>query len=1532
MSCDLNKGQVQKKTTNKILPYDRSIERYMILLYTLYSEKDRRLYAAAEAFIGVPAMCFLSEKNDLSHRKAYSPHLPKDILRRISVCTGLDLGRLNHLYNQVRPANPNERVIAIKSDATSLTAATMIMSCEAGWCVVPLSNQWPKAFEKKIIQSIGVCKIQHDDGSVQNIELESPPNRQDLPMGFVFTSGSTGTPKPVEISCKAMSRRLQWYLKTFTFGFHEDQTVFKSPPTFIDSWLEVLSSWYSGGHLVYIPAEKRIDGAAFVQAIIESNCRRIICSPPHGRELFLRKESVLSSALRLIILTGDDAGYALPYDLLSIAPDMRVINLYGASELSGDAMWYEFDRQAPHDSTLGTPIGKPLPGCQAAIINANKEGMGHLQIQGWCVAKYLGESKPLSYDTGDLVRQGKNGIYYYIGRSSRIMKRSGIRIDTEAIVSNALENPKVKQACVVQPVKDSAPVLVVDGTDVEEAPIMERLKKHLPSPMIPASIFIMDRIPQTSSGKYDRLSIEQMLRDQQRATVSHSLPQWFVEAWTQGCSGSEPFKADLALDMAGGTSLDAAHIASNINTAIHKLPQYQRRNLDEVDPRTIILCQTPNKVFASMSGKNMSPKTAPRAEDTTVSGSYGKHKILINLQTCTPSFVLQCLQKMSALPYFWAESLANRFQLSVAVENDHIVANKPWTEDVLKHIKNLEKAFTLGDASFILAQAPRRKIKDFRLPTISPNTSTPARQSCQQVGHIVYVENIPHAVALDPSVEGLSLEELGLTDSPASRQWRKPIINSNQTIHFANQRKVEVALIYIWLCAEALNHAHNTQGDQLSYCIDLIEEATVIGYQQGCQAMGFGGMTSVITRDCTLMNKRKQKVPYTSGNAATAVLALEQAQRSLLNAGIPIHKARVAIVGAKGNIGQAVARQLVGRVYRLTLIGREEKDQKLQSLATELGHQVEVGTLKRENIEGCHVIITATNSPVAIIKEDHIPESLQSIIDVATPADTDPACMYKVPGLTVFHGGSGYLPAGNDHWQEPGTDLPRRYIYGCTLEAALTGMSPQSGGTVGMITQQRIAEIFKLLSNTGVQCRSPLSLSPFRSIAKLWEKRFIQTPAEANSLSHQITCLFSDSEARREPTETSVIHRFDTYSSPIYKKALVAACGAMAINENAVHERCAKNFGAYEDKVTEVLCQWVGYIKGKGCAVASGTMGIIQMLLASLSKLREEKRMVIVGPAHHYNSKRLPKLMGWFVNETASWKTSYLHSALMQAKDCGCKGAVIIVTHGDPARQQVEKVQSALSAKEEFFAHSDLNESSWPIHIHCDAVFRWWFVALTHYSIEQNPLGFRESTLEEILHIKNETLDMQLANSIGVDFHKSGFTPYASSYLLSKSPSQGKLWLDDGPDYLAASADDNGFRGADTVECSRSLFGIVSAHECIDIPIKVRQSIVGGSLENAAFLRSLFAESELIEVDQGARLPLVLLRLFGFYSSIFQKRLSDQGIEVGIFGDQWVRIVMTNGFLSEDDLLLLANKIIKVAKDIHNEQQIIAEVPTWAYS
>jgi len=61
MLYDLNKGQVQKKSTNKIFSYDHSIEQKMFLVYMLYSEKDRRLYSATEALkLGYGGISYIS--------------------------------------------------------------------------------------------------------------------------------------------------------------------------------------------------------------------------------------------------------------------------------------------------------------------------------------------------------------------------------------------------------------------------------------------------------------------------------------------------------------------------------------------------------------------------------------------------------------------------------------------------------------------------------------------------------------------------------------------------------------------------------------------------------------------------------------------------------------------------------------------------------------------------------------------------------------------------------------------------------------------------------------------------------------------------------------------------------------------------------------------------------------------------------------------------------------------------------------------------------------------------------------------------------------------------------------------------------------------------------------------------------------------------------------------------------------------------------------------------------------------------------
>ena len=69
-------------------------------------------------------------------------------------------------------------------------------------------------------------------------------------------------------------------------------------------------------------------------------------------------------------------------------------------------------------------------------------------------------------------------------------------------------------------------------------------------------------------------------------------------------------------------------------------------------------------------------------------------------------------------------------------------------------------------------------------------------------------------------------------------------------------------------------------------------------------------------------------------------------------------------------------------------------------------------------------------------------------------------------------------------------------------------------------------------------------------------------------------------------------------------------------------------------------------------------------------------------------------------------------------------------------------------------------------HIHADAVIGWAWSVFNDYDFEQNPLGFRHRTVRALAGTARRIRHLGLADSIGVDFHKTGFTPYISSAVL----------------------------------------------------------------------------------------------------------------------------------------------------------------------
>src|SRR4029450_3852330 len=96
--------------------------------------------------------------------------------------------------------------------------------------------------------------------------------------------------------------------------------------------------------------------------------------------------------------------------------------------------------------------------------------------------------------------------------------------------------------------------------------------------------------------------------------------------------------------------------------------------------------------------------------------------------------------------------------------------------------------------------------------------------------------------------------------------------------------------------------------------------------------VGLGAYTSVATRSGLTLNDHEMAV--TTANAYTAALARGGVAPAARASGVALTKARVAIVGAGGNIGQILAVFLAGSCASLVLLGSSRYDARTRLDAT----------------------------------------------------------------------------------------------------------------------------------------------------------------------------------------------------------------------------------------------------------------------------------------------------------------------------------------------------------------------------------------------------------------------------------------------------------------------------------------------------------------------------------------------------------------------------------------------------------------------
>ncbi|MFO7629732.1 MAG: long-chain acyl-[acyl-carrier-protein] reductase [Prochlorococcaceae cyanobacterium] len=217
--------------------------------------------------------------------------------------------------------------------------------------------------------------------------------------------------------------------------------------------------------------------------------------------------------------------------------------------------------------------------------------------------------------------------------------------------------------------------------------------------------------------------------------------------------------------------------------------------------------------------------------------------------------------------------------------------------------------------------------------------------------------------------------------------------------------------------------------------------AMELAQKQGLNITALGGFTSIIFENFNLLKEQQIRSTtlewerFTTGNTHTAWVICQQVERNAPLLGINLQQARVAVVGATGDIGSAVCRWLSQKtgVAELLLVARQQ--QRLQDLQAELGGG-RILTLE-EALPEADVVVWVASMPQGLTID---PASLRKpclMIDGGYPKNLD--SKVSCEGVHVIKGGIV------EFWQDIGWQMmaaaemenPKRQLFACFAEAML---------------------------------------------------------------------------------------------------------------------------------------------------------------------------------------------------------------------------------------------------------------------------------------------------------------------------------------------------------------------------------------------------------------------------------------------------------------------------------------------------------------
>jgi glutamate/tyrosine decarboxylase-like PLP-dependent enzyme len=342
---------------------------------------------------------------------------------------------------------------------------------------------------------------------------------------------------------------------------------------------------------------------------------------------------------------------------------------------------------------------------------------------------------------------------------------------------------------------------------------------------------------------------------------------------------------------------------------------------------------------------------------------------------------------------------------------------------------------------------------------------------------------------------------------------------------------------------------------------------------------------------------------------------------------------------------------------------------------------------------------------------------------------------------------------------------------------------------------------------------------------------------------------------------------------------VIGALLASIYNPNIAWDEYSRRVAMAEVEVCAIVARLLGYdpekaaglftFGGTGATLYGAKVGLEKACPGTMATGLHEEAVLFVSSAGHYCAHHVAGWLGLGSRRVVAVPTeadnqinlAALESEARRVLQAGKRIAGFIATLGTTDAFGIDDLEAMVRLRD---ALAEEFELPYRPHVHADAVIGWAWSVFNDYDIEANPLGFRRRTVRALAGACRRIRHLHLADSVGVDFHKTGFAPYVSSLFLVKDQADLQL-LGRPPEEMPYLYQFGTYKpGTYTLETSRAGTGVLAALANLRLfGMEGLRATIGHLVEMAQLLREhLEGHAATTVLNRDNTGPVTLFRVY----------------------------------------------------------------------